>query len=444
MEKMNQKKLPIVAIVGRPNVGKSTLFNRICGKRKAIVEDVPGVTRDRNYCECEYNGIKFLICDTGGLDVRSEEKISSSVRKQIERTIKESSAIIYLLDVNDGLLPEDEEGIRFMRRFNKPIFFVVNKVESERKQRSISEFYKLGAEKIYQISALHGINIDDLLSSLVETLRPLYFACEEEELEEPLRIAIVGRPNTGKSSIVNAIIGDERVIVSEIPGTTRDAIDTEITFGKRRLIIVDTAGIRKKSKIDSQIEIKSIASAIKSIERSHIVNLVIDANEGPGHQEASIIHTVFSYGKGLVLVINKWDLLEGKIAEDDYAEKIKSRLPHAGFCPIVFVSALTGKNVHRILEMDMEVERELKKRIETGRLNRDLREIIEEKGPPSPYGKRIKIYYATQIETSPPSFLFFSNFPELVPENYKRYIENSLRKRYGFFGVPLRIKFRKK
>lgn len=441
----SEKTLPIVTIIGRPNVGKSTLFNRISGKKKAIVEDVPGVTRDRNYCECEYNGIRFIICDTGGLEVGSKDKISVSVKKQIEKTIEESSAIIYLMDANDGLLPEDEEGIRFIRRVNKPIFFVVNKVDNEKKMKNLSDFYRLGVEKLYPISALHGRNVAEFLDSLTETIRLLSPERKKDETDEgPLRIAIIGRPNTGKSSIVNGIIGDERVIVSEIPGTTRDAIDTEVIFAGRRVIIVDTAGIRKKSRVDTEVEVKSIASAIRTIGRSHVVNLIVDAAEGIGHQEASLAHTVLNYGKGLVIVVNKWDLMEGKIGEEQYLEKLKGRIPHAGFCPVVFASALTGKNIQKILETDIEVENELKRRIETARLNRDLEEIIEEKEPPAPQGKRIRIYYATQIGTSPPSFIFFSNFPELIPQNYKKYLENSLRKKYSFSGVPVRIKFRKR
>ncbi len=436
-----ESKLPVVTIIGRPNVGKSTLFNRICGKKKAIVEDTPGVTRDRNYSECDYNGVKFLICDTGGLEVHSKEQMNSQIRKQIERTIKESSAIIYLLDAKDGLLPEDEEGIRFIREFNKPIFCVINKVDSQKKD--LSDFYALGMEKLYPISALHGKNIDVLLEAVTETIRPITLP-QDEETAEAIRIAIIGKPNVGKSSIVNGIIGDERVIVSEIPGTTRDPIDTEIIFAKRRLIIVDTAGIRKKSKVATNVEIKSVASAIKTVERSHIVNLIIDAHEGAGHQEASIAHVVLNYGKGLVLVVNKWDLVEGKIREEDYERILRDRIPHASFCPVVFVSARTGKNLHRILEMDMVVENELKKRIETATLNRALAEILAEREPPSPQGKKIRIYYGTQVGTYPPSFVFFSNFPDLLPESYKRYIENSLRRKYTFLGAPLRIKLKKK
>lgn len=440
-----RKDLPIVGIIGRPNVGKSTLFNRICGKKKAIVEDTPGITRDRNYCECEYNGLKFVICDTGGLEINSKDKTSLSVKKQIEKTIEESSAIIFLFDVEDGLLPEDEEAVKFLRKANKPIFYVVNKVDTEKKMRALSEFYALGEEKIYAISALHGRNVSELLDSLTHTLRSFSPPKNgEEDEEEALKIAIIGRPNTGKSSIVNGLIGDERVIVSEEPGTTRDAIDTMISFNNRKLIIVDTAGIRKKSKVKTIVEVKSIASAIKTIERSHVVNLILDATEGLGNQEAKITHTALNYGKGVVLVVNKWDLMEGKVKEEDYLKEIRIKAPHASFCPVVFVSALKRKNLEKILEMDIEVERELRKRIDTPQLNKDLERIMEIREPPSPQGKRIRIYYGTQVGIYPPSFVFFSNFPELIPQNYKKYLERSLRERYGFLGTPLRLKFRKK
>lgn len=435
----------VVSIVGRPNVGKSTLFNRLSGRRKAIVEDTPGVTRDRIYCECEHRGFKFLLCDTGGFDLEEKDEIHLEIRRQIERTLDESALIIFLLDAKDGLLPEDLRISSILRRLGKPVLYVVNKVDSQRDLIGISEFYEIGADRLVHISALHGKNVAELLDQVVEILSS---SCSsekelEEDISEPLKVAIIGRPNTGKSSIVNAILGERRVIVSSIPGTTRDAIDTDFFFEGRKVRIVDTAGIRRKSKVDSGLEVKSISSAIRTIERSDVVNLIVDAEEGIGHQEASLVNTVIRRGKGLVVVINKWDLLDGKVAENDYLELARERLPHASFSPFLLVSALTGKNIEMIIRTDLEVEKELKKRIETSRLNRDLKEILSRREPPSPYGKRIKIYYGVQVSTKPPSFLFFSNFPELIPENYKRYLENSLRERYTFLGSPIRIKFRK-
>ncbi|MCS7280516.1 MAG: ribosome biogenesis GTPase Der [Desulfobacterota bacterium] len=438
-----KRNLPLVAIIGRPNVGKSTLFNRISGSKKAIVEDIPGVTRDRNYARCEYNGVSFMLCDTGGFDVGSKDSIALGVKKQIERALEESDVIVYLFDVTEGLLPEDEEGIRIIRKANKPVFYVVNKIDSEKKIKDLSEFYALGMDRIFPISALHGRNLTELLESLTLALRAFQGEDTSEE-EEPLKIAIIGRPNTGKSSIVNAIVGDERMITSEIPGTTRDAIDTEIVFHKRRFVIIDTAGIRKKSKVNTVVEVKSVASAIKTIERSDIVNLIVDAHEGVSHQEASLVHTVLNYGKGLVIVVNKWDLVETRMEEEEYLRLLRARIPHASFCPCIFVSALKKKNIDKILYADIQVDSEMKKRIETSELNRALTSILEERQPPSAGGRTVKIYYATQVGICPPSFVFFSNHPQSIPAHYKKYLENSLRERYGFLGCPLRLKFKKK
>ncbi len=438
----------IISIIGRPNVGKSTLFNRILGYRKAITEDTPGVTRDRNYGEFEYLGNEYVLIDTGGFESKTDGVITVKVREQIEASLKESDAIIFLLDVKDGLIPEDVTIYEDLRRLHKPVFCAVNKVDSGKRELSLGEFYELGVEKLYPISAMHGTGVDELLEDIVREIKQ-YVALDKNEKHEDhekdsIKIAFIGRPNTGKSSIVNKIFGSERMIVSEIPGTTRDAIDTEIAFMDRKIVLIDTAGLRKKSKIIEKTEAYSVARAIKSIERADIVNLVIDAKEGIGHQDGSIAHTIASRGKGLCIVLNKWDLVEKDISEERYKEMVRERIPHVSYCPIIVVSAKTGLNIEGIIETDMEVYGELKKRIPTSELNRCFNEITNQVNLTYVKGKPVKILYIHQQKVMPPTFVLFSNHPELIPENYKRYLENALRREFGFSGAPIRFIFRKK
>ncbi|MCX7966131.1 MAG: ribosome biogenesis GTPase Der [Syntrophorhabdaceae bacterium] len=443
-----QKIKPVISIIGRPNVGKSTLFNRILGYKKAITEDTPGVTRDRNYGEFEYYGNFYVLVDTGGFDSTSQETITGKIREQIEASLKESQAIIFLLDVKDGLIPEDITIYENLRRLNKPLFCVVNKVDSGKRELSLGEFYELGVERLYPISALHGIGVDELLEDIAfEINRNMIFhegKRGEEKEKESIKITFVGRPNTGKSSIVNKILGSERMIVSEIPGTTRDAIDTEIEFMDKGIILIDTAGLRKKSKIVEKTEVYSVASAIKSIERADIVNLIIDAKEGVSHQDGSIAHTIASRGKGLCIVLNKWDLVEKGITEEEIKEMVMEKIPHVSYCPVVVTSAKTGLNIEKILETDLEIYKELKKRVPTSELNRSFNEITKEVGLSYIKGKHVKIFYIHQQKIMPPTFILFSNHPELIPEHYKRYIENALRRSFGFVGAPIRLIFRKK
>jgi len=439
---------PLISIIGRPNVGKSTLFNRILGYRKAITEDTPGVTRDRNYGEFEFNGNVYKLVDTGGFESTPDEGIICKIREQIEATLKESHAIILLLDIKDGLIPEDTTIYENLRRLNKPVFCVVNKVDSAKRGLSLGEFYELGVEKLYPISALHGIGIDELLEGIVAEINKntVLKGTEKSEDREAdrIKIAFIGRPNTGKSSIVNKILGSERMIVSEIPGTTRDAIDTEIEFMDKKIILIDTAGLRKKSKIIEKIEAYSVASAIKSIERADVVNLVIDAKEGIGHQDGSIAHTIVSRGKGLCIVLNKWDLVEKNITVERYREMVKTKIPHVSYCPVVITSAKTGLNIEGLIETDMRVFEELKKRIPTSELNRCFNEITNQVNLTYVKGKPVKIFYIHQQKVMPPTFILFSNHPDLIPENYKRYLENALRREFEFLGAPIRFIFRKK
>jgi len=352
---------------------------------------------------------------------------------------------------------------KILRRYEKPVIYAINKVDSKKREMDISEFYALGVERLYPISALHGIGIGELLEDIYKAMggtkdegrdrsrrsgQDITLNSElltpNSELPKAIRIAIVGRPNTGKSSIVNRLLSSERMIVSDIPGTTRDAIDSKIMFRDEEIIIIDTAGLRKKSKIYLKVEEYSVASALHTIERANIVNLIIDANEGASHQDAAIAHLIITKGKGICIVINKWDLVKGKIGENEYTEMIKKRIPHAAFSPVIFTSAKTGKNIEKILEIDARIYAQLMRRISTSRLNVVFEEFFRGSSVPHTQGKAVKISYVNQARILPPTFVLFSNYPKLIPEHYKRYLINCIREKYGFQGAPLRLIFKKK
>jgi GTP-binding protein len=431
---------PVISIVGRQNVGKSTLFNRIIGHRKAITEDIPGVTRDRNYGEFEFGGKSFVIVDTGGFEPEGTEKITSLVKEQIYGAVEESSMIIFLLDARDGLLPEDREIASILRRYNKPVFYVVNKVDSHKREAETADFYRLGVEKLYLVSAAHGLGVGDLLEDIARIAE----AEPEEEAPRGIKIAVVGRPNTGKSSIVNRLLGSDRMIVSDAPGTTRDAIDSVIQFEGKTFTVIDTAGLRKKSRISQKVEEYSVTSALRSIERADVVNLVIDGQLGIGHQDGTIAHFIVSTGKGIGIVVNKRDLMDRDVAEDEYRTMVRQRLPHADFAPVIFTSALTGEQVENILDIDTAIYGQLTTRISTPKLNNAFEEFTRRLSPPMAEGKQVKIFYVSQLKSVPPTFILFLNYPERIPEHYKRYLENALREKYGFMGAPIRLLFRKK
>ena len=445
---------PVVSIVGRPNVGKSTLFNRIIGYRKAITEDTPGVTRDRNYGEYDYNGQTFVLVDTGGFEPSREDGFFPLVKKQIHTSIGESSLIIFVLDGKDGILPQDIDIAKILRRYGKPVLYVINKVDSKKREMATPEFYHLGVKKYHTISALHGIGIGDLLEDIYKTLTTGNQKAEDrgqtlqdkkdKETSKEIRIAIVGRPNTGKSSITNRLLGSERMIVSEIPGTTRDAIDSKIVCKDKEIVLIDTAGLRKKSKILRKVEEYSVSSAIKSIERADVVNLIIDGEEGAGHQDAGIAHLIIARGKGMCIVVNKWDLVKGRLGEDEYKRMVQERIPHGDFCPLIFSSAKTGKNIEKIVEIDIKVYGQLIRRISTPALNTAFEEFLRRHSPPRTQGKQVKVLYVHQATTPPPTFILFSNYPESIPEHYKRYIENCIREKFGFHGAPIRLVLKKK
>jgi GTP-binding protein len=443
---MNRK--PIISIVGRPNVGKSSLFNRLIGYRKAITVDTPGVTRDRNYGDLEYAGHNFLLVDTGGFEPVKEEGYFPLMRRQIIASLEESSMIIFLLDGKEGLMPQDLEIAKGLRKYGKPIFCVINKVDSGKREALVSEFYALGTEKLYPISSLHGLGIDELLEGFVKTWRMIsdehQGAANTIQEVKGIRIALVGKPNTGKSSITNRLLGTERMIVCDVPGTTRDAIDSTIVFRDKEIILIDTAGLRRKSRIEAKVEEYSVSSALKTIERADVVNLIIDADEGVSHQDGGFAHTIISRGRGLCVVVNKWDLVEKKMAMEEYRRMVYERIPHTSFAPVVFASAKTGKNLEKILETNLKIHIQLNRRIKTPALNKALEEILQRQSLSYQQGKRINILYINQVKTMPPTFVLFTNFPNLIPENYKRYLENSLREKYGFIGTPIRLLFRKK
>jgi GTP-binding protein len=431
-------------------VGKSTLFNRLIGYKKAITEDIPGVTRDRNYGEFDYSGQEFVLVDTGGFEPSKDEGFFPLVKKQIEESMKESAIILFVLDAKDGMRPQDDEISKILRKYQKPVFYVANKVDTQKKVMDASEFYTMGVERLYTMSALHGTGIDDLLEDLVALARTLKDEggeeeeAPEEEPEKGIRVAVVGRPNTGKSSIINRLLGAERMIVSEVAGTTRDAIDTTVLFKGHEVTLVDTAGLRRKAKIEGKIEEYSVASALRTIERATVVNLVLDAAEGISHQDASIAHLVVSQGKGICVVVNKWDLMRGTSTETEYRKAVLEKIPHASFAPVIFTSALTGAHMGRILETDLMVYRQLSTRIDTGKLNKAFQIYYQKLNPTRQRNAEVKINYVNQAKTLPPTFILFSNHPELIQEHYKRYLENSLRDTFGFHGAPIRLVFKKK
>ncbi|HOC45105.1 MAG TPA: ribosome biogenesis GTPase Der [Syntrophorhabdaceae bacterium] len=435
----------VISIVGRPNVGKSTFFNRVIGYRKAITEDTPGVTRDRNYGTFEMSGRNYLLVDTGGFSSSQEDGFSKLIMRQIEASLEESDAVIFLLDGKEGLMPADRDIARMLRKVHKPVFYVINKVDSKKREDALVEFFELGADKFYSVSAEHGLGMGDLLDDMCAVIKG-----EEEEDEEVsgqskmTRIALVGKPNTGKSSVANCMLGEERMIVSDIPGTTRDSVDSGILFDGKQLVLIDTAGLRKKGKIYEKVEEYSVSSAVRSIERADVVNLIIDAAEGPGHQEGSITHLIISRGKGLCIVINKWDLVEGQFTREKYREMVYERIPHASFAPVVFSSAILGTGIDDILKLDLAVYEELTRRIPTAQLNSAFAEFMTRHGISYQKGKQVKIFYASQAKALPPTFVLFSNHPRLVPDHYRKYLENSIREQFGFMGAPIRLVLKRK
>lgn len=434
---------PVVAIVGRANVGKSTLFNRLTHTKRAIVDDFAGVTRDRLYEDVTWNGKTFTLIDTGGIELKSTDEILQNVRFQAEIAIEEADLILYVVDITTGITADDQEVSQMLRRSGKDIILVVNKLEQFDDLTDVYEFYSLGMDEVIPISASHGTNTGDLLDAVHEHLERLPETVEEED--ERIHIAVVGRPNVGKSSLTNAIIGEDRSIVSNVAGTTRDAIDSSFVKDGEEFVIVDTAGMRKRNKIDLTTERYSVMRALRAVDRCDVALFVINAEEGLIEQDKKIAGYVHEEGKGLIIVVNKWDLIE----KDDktmkeYTEKIKSQLLFMSYAPIIFVSALTRQRVGKIVDMVKAVAETRSTRLPTSLVNEIVRDAALKNPPPADKGKRLKIYYASQVDVAPPTFALFVNDPELMHFSYLRYLENCIRKHFGFEGTTIRLVMKKK
>jgi GTP-binding protein len=433
----------IVAIVGRPNVGKSTLFNRLVQRREAIVDSVSGVTRDRHYGKSDWNGKEFSVIDTGGYIVGSDDIFEGEIRKQVQLAIEESDIIVFVVDVEEGITPMDDEVAKILRKVKKPIFIAVNKVDNAMRVADAVEFYNLGLGDYHTISSINGSGTGDILDAIVAKMpEPEEVDLEKEELP---RFAVVGRPNAGKSSFINALIGEDRNIVTNIAGTTRDSIDTKYNRFGFDFNLVDTAGIRKKSKVKEDLEFYSVMRAVRTIEYSDVVILMVDATRGFESQDQNIFWLADKNRKGVIILINKWDLVEKETnTMRDFEAQVRRQIAPFTDVPIIFTSVLTKQRLLKAIETAVEVFENRKRRISTSKLNETMLEIVQQNSPPATKGKFVKIKYCMQLPTPTPQFAFFSNLPQYVKDPYKRYVENQLREHYNFSGVPITIYFRQK
>ncbi|MEA4849075.1 MAG: ribosome biogenesis GTPase Der [Clostridiaceae bacterium] len=433
---------PIVAIVGRPNVGKSTLFNKMAGKRISIVEDHPGVTRDRIYTEVEWQDKTFTLIDTGGIEPYSEDMMLKQMKQQAEIAIETAEVIVFLVDGQEGITPSDQEVANQLRKTRKKIILAVNKIDAPKYKDNIYEFYNLGLGEPMGISSGQALGLGDLLDEIIQNLAP---EGEEEYDECTIKVAVVGKPNVGKSSLVNKILGEERVIVSDIPGTTRDAIDTPFAIEDKKYVFIDTAGMRKRGKVFESIERYSVIRSLTAIERADVCLMLIDGKEGVSEQDSKIAGYIHDQGKAAVIIVNKWDIVEkdDKTVEK-YKADIKNELSFMDYAPILFISALTGQRVNKVIELVNHVFDQNAMRISTGMLNDVINEAVLMNQPAVSGGRRLKLYYATQVSIKPPTFAFFVNEPSLMHFTYQRYLENQIRKAFSFEGTPLRFLLRKR
>lgn len=431
-----------VAIVGRPNVGKSTFFNRLLEQRKAIVEDVPGVTRDRQYGVAEWNGKAFNVIDTGGFVPDSQDVFEREIRKQVQIAVDEASAILFIVDAATGMTDLDDAMADVLRRSTKPVFLVVNKVDNNERLLEATEFYSLGFEKIYFLSAMSGSGTGDLLDDVTALIKEEQEPSEEQKIP---KFAIIGQPNVGKSSLLNALIGEERTIVSDIAGTTRDTIHTKYNLFQKEFILIDTAGIRRKTKVHEDLEFYSVIRAIKALDEADVCLLLLDAEKGIAAQDLNIFSLAARKGKGVVILVNKWDLVEKETnTARDYEKQLKQRLAPFTDVPVLFISAKEKTRIHKAIEIGLQVYDNRQRRVPTAKLNDVMLKAIEAHHPPVVRGHPVSIKYITQIPTAVPSFAFFCNFPDDVKQPYKNYLENQLRENFDFTGVPVRLFFRKK
>ena len=432
-----------ISIVGRPNVGKSTLFNRLIGRRKAIVHDVYGVTRDRHYGESFWNGKNFNVIDTGGYLSKEDDVITTGIREQVHIAIDESDVILFVVDTETGITSDDKDVTVLLRQQKKPVLLVVNKCDNEEKLLQSYEFYGLGFEHVFPVSAISGTGTGELLDKVVQLLPE-----EEIENEEPgyPKIAFVGRPNVGKSSLMNALLKSERCIVTDIPGTTRDAINSLLEYKDEYFILVDTAGLRKKAKVKENIEFYSTVRTDRSIKEADVVVLLLDAMQGFDEQDKRILREAEKFNKGIIIALNKWDLVPEKNTNllKEFEEYIYGKVQTLHYIPIVSISALTGQRIDKVLDISKEVIAERRKKIATSELNDFIAQILKERALPVKRGHHLKIQYAVQVKSNPPVFKFFMNNPQELPPNYRRFIENKIRERFGFYGVPITMVFRQK
>ncbi len=435
-------KTPIIVIVGRPNVGKSTLFNRLVGKRNAIVDDVSGVTRDRNYGEVEWAGKHFKLIDTGGYVPDSTDLFETAIREQVEIAIMEADVILFVADARTGITPMDMMIAELLRTAGRNFFLLVNKVDSEKYEADSAEFYTLGVDKIYNISALIGRSIGDMLDDITADFESI------TDLEEDprLKIAMVGRPNVGKSSLTNALLGFDRSIVTDIPGTTRDSLDSVLKYYGREILLVDTAGLRKKKKIEENIEFFSTVRTLKSIGECDVAVIMLDATVGLEKQDQKIIDEAVRRRKGIIIAVNKWDLVDKETnTAKEFEDNIRRKSGMVDYLPVIFISALTKQRIYKLIDLCISIDEERKKKIPTKELNNILLPEIERLPPPSSgSGREIKIKYVTQVGEHYPIFLFFANYPKFIAEHYKRFLENLIRQKFGFKGVPITLSFKEK
>lgn len=462
---MSRTTLPLIALVGRPNVGKSTLFNRMVSRRVALVDDQPGVTRDRLFGEIRFDGRVARVVDTGGLDFETDDVVMSRVREQSQAAIDEADLIVFVVDAAAGLTPADRDVADLLRRSGKPVVLAANKIDEPVHDSRVGEMYELGLEHVFPVSGEHGYRYGELGEWLVNAVEaPEQEAwselsgpvpVDEHDLPEsgssriewkggPVRVAVVGRPNAGKSSLINTLLGEERLVATDIAGTTMDSIDSEIERNGQEFVLVDTAGIRRKRSVARRLEKFAVIAAVKSIERADVVLLLLDGTQRPSDQDAKIASLAHDRGKGLVVVASKWDLIENPEWRDNYESAIRHDLPWISYAPVLRVSGKTGKNTQRIFAAVLDAQRERHRRVGTGELNRFFKDVVEHHPPPIRNGRRARLLFCSQPLLRPPTFIFTTNRAPSIPGSYKRYLENRLRERYGFRGTPMWIKFREK